>query len=505
MARDNGGIIGVTNNPTSSTATGVWSIESQYQARVGDTWPQRSVFTTKSARFNSGSSDYLTFTPSATPTGSAKTWTYSVWVKMAKENPGYFLAAGSGTQSKFIFGAYGGGDIDILTYEGYVINANTARLFRDPSAWYHVVLACDTTQAVAANGIKLYINGVQETLTFNSQGGENGYTQNTSLRVGTSGEPINIGRDINDSGHWNGYMTEAILVDGQQLAPTSFGVANSDGVWTPIPYTGTFGNNGFKLQFENAAALGTDSSPNGNTFTVNNLTSIDQTTDYPEVNFATANILNVNSGAVGTFTDGNLTIKVANSSGFVFGSSSTIGVSSGKWYCEAKIITVDATMVGVSANVAEDARDNYPPGVQGGAQSVGILVSSGNKYIDDSGTTYGAALSANDILMIALDLDNNNVYFGKNGSWFDGSGNADESNPTSAIAVTAVASTAEGAYFFSFGDGGGSAKGKVSWNFGNAPYTISSGNADGNGYGNFEYAVPSGYYSLNTKNLAEFG
>ena len=162
-------------------------------------------------------------------------------------------------------------------------------------------------------------------------------------------------------------------------------------------------------------------------------------------------------------------------------------------------------MVGVSANVAEDARDNFPPGTQGGAQSVGILVSSGNKYIDDSGTTHGAALSANDILMIALDLDNNNVYFGKNGQWFDGSGNADESNPNSAIAVTAVGSTAEGAYFFSFGDGGGSAKGKVSWNFGNASHAISSGNTDGDGFGNFEYAVPSGYFALNTKNLAEYG
>jgi len=103
---------------------------------------------------------YLTWTPSANPTGSAKTWTFSAWLKFGSENPGMFLSAGSGTQSKFIFGAYGGGDIDILTYAGYVININTARLFRDLNAWYHVVLSCDTTQATNTNGIKLYINGV---------------------------------------------------------------------------------------------------------------------------------------------------------------------------------------------------------------------------------------------------------------------------------------------------------------------------------------------------------
>jgi hypothetical protein len=127
------------------------------------------------------------------------------------------------------------------------------------------------------------------------------------------------------------------------------------------------------------------------------------------------------------------------------------------------------------------------------------------KYINDSGSTHGDAFSANDVLMIALDLDNNNVYFGRNGNWFDGSGNADESSPNSAISLTAAASTTDGFYFFSVGDGGGSAAAAAEWNFGSPMYTISSGNADGEGFGNFEYAVPSGYFSLCTKNLAEYG
>ena len=107
--------------------------------------------------------------------------------------------------------------------------------------------------------------------------------------------------------------------------------------------------------------------------------------------------------------------------------------------------------------------------------------------------------------MIALDLDNNNVYFGRNGNWFDGSGNADESSPNSAISLTAAGSTADGFYFFSVGDGGGSAAAVAEWNFGSPPYSISSGNADANGHGNFEYSVPSGYFALCSKNLAEFG
>ena len=494
----NGGIIGTVNNPTSSTATGVWQQEEQYEAVRDGTWPQRSVFTTKSLRFNGGSSDYLTFTPSATPTGSAKTWTYSVWAKMAKENPGYFLAAGSGTQSKFIFGAYGGGDIDILTYEGYVIAANTARLFRDPSAWYHVVLACDTTQAVAANGIKLYINGVQQTLTFNSISGQNGYTQNTSLRVGTSGEPINIGKDINDSGYWNGYIAESILVDGQQLAPTSFGVANSDGVWTPIIYTGSYGNNGFNLQFENAAALGTDSSPNGNTFTANNLTSIDQSTDYPEVNYATANPLTLSTDA--TLTEGNLAITygTASTRRAVFG---TIAMFNGKWFWETKITATSQTAVEINLGIS----NTMNPALIGNAlvSTNGFSVSyftGGNIKIGTTTAQTGLGnLAVNDVIGCALDLTSNTIQFYKNGSTL-GSAASLSSQTTGELGGgnsggwTPAWSCSSGGQTFTAGV-----------NFGSPSFAISSGNADGNGYGNFEYAVPSGFYAINTANLAEFG
>ena len=455
-----------------------------------------------SLRFNDGSSDDLqkTFGTST----NTDIFTISIWVKRSTLGINNFFVYSTGGNSDDNWFQVGWNTTDKFVISAYnTVWLRTNRLFRDVSAWYHIVIQADSTQATASNRLKLYVNGVEETSFSDDNRGSISSSQTWGWnKTGNTGY---VGSKAGNN-YFDGYMAEVVLLDGNVASPTDFGEFDSDsGIWKPIDVSGlTFGNNGFYLDFEDSSALGNDAAGSNN-FTVNNLTAIDQTTDTCTNNFALANPLNVNASNVGTFAFGNTTVKVANSSGFSFGSSSTIGVSSGKWYCEAKIITVDATMVGVSANVAEDARDNYPPGVQGGAQSVGILVSSGNKYIDDSGTTHGAALSADDILMIALDLDNNNVYFGKDGNWFDGSGNADESSPNSAIAITAAASTQDGAYFFSFGDGGGSSKGKVSWNFGNASHAISSGNTDGNGYGNFEYVVPSGYYSLNTKNLAEYG
>ena len=453
-----------------------------------------------SCRFDSASSADLRISDYSGAGTSRRTRTYSMWIKRSELS--YAVIFGSSGKDHWVFTA--GNKIQINIGSGTDSRRITDMVFRDVSAWYHIVFAYDTTQGTASNRFTMWVNGAVATTSIVS--GKNEVAQNEDANVFINNDTSTIASDEDSASYFDGYMAEWVFVDGQKLDADSFGEYDSDsGIWKPIDVSGiTLGTNGFYLNFQTASDLGIDAG-NDNDFEPTNLTAINQTTDTCTNNFALANPLNVNASNVGTFAFGNTTVKVANSSGFSFGSSSTIGVSSGKWYCEAKIITVDATLVGVSANVAEDARDNYPPGTQGGAQSVGILVSSGNKYIDDSGTTHGAALSANDILMIALDLDNNNVYFGKNGQWFDGSGNADESNPNSAIAVTAVGSTAEGAYFFSFGDGGGSSKGKVSWNFGNASHAISSGNTDGDGFGNFEYAVPSGYFALCTKNLAEYG
>ena len=438
---------------------------------------------------------YLTWTPSTTPTGSAKTWTYSVWVKMAQENPGYFFAAGSGTQSKFIFGAYGGGDIDILTYEGYVINANTARLFRDTNAWYHVVLACDTTQAVPANGIKLYINGVQETLTFNSQGSENGYTQNTSLRIGTSGEAINIGRDINDSGHWKGCMSHINFVDGQQLTPSAFGSTDSTtGEWEiNIDPSVTYGNNGFWILKDGNSV--TDQSGEGNNWTVGGGT-LTKTEDSPSNVFATWNSLQATTSSTYDFVSGNTRVAANDVAQFSLGA--TLAAKTGKYYME--MIWAEHGGYDRWGIMPINASVSSTPHITGIAwdESAANLYMLGNVV---SGS-WGSNMSGSDIIQIALDLDNGAFYLGVNGTW------RNSGDPTSGASRTGAANFSATSLFgedLTFAVGKGNA-GTSSWNanFGNGYFdttAVASAGTNVSGNGIFEYDVPTGYTALSTKGL----
>ena len=451
---------------------------------------------TNSCRFDRASSDDFS---KSTSGGSQRKATFSAWIKR-----------GTTGAEQGIFESHDGSAYFSVYTDGVNLRANNtggtgdyiysnAKL-RDHSAWYHVCIAVDSEQAVAANRFRMYLNGTEVTsfsaTVYPAEDEDMKFNGSGTIKVGDGA-----------ASQWDGYMAEVCWIDGLQLTPTSFGEFNEDTptVFQPIDVSGlTFGTNGFYLDFEDSANLGNDAN-GGTDLTENNIVADNQSTDTPTNNFATANPLNVNSGGVATFAEGNLEVTSPTATGMQFMSSSTIGMTAGKWYCEVKIKTVDSGMVGVSAGASEDARDDYPPGTQGGAESVGILISSGARYIDDGGATHGAATSADGIMMIALDLDNNNVYFGTGGNWFDGSGNADEAAPNSAISVTAVGSTTDGAYFFSVGDGGGSSACKVQWNFGNPPFSISSGNSDANGYGNFEYSVPSGYLRLCTKNLGSDG
>ncbi len=493
----NGGIIGTVNTPTSTTATGVWQQEEQYEAKVTDTWPQRALFTTNSCRFNAPDDAYMHFTPSSS--GSRRIGTFSIWVKLALNTPeGQYLFSGSPnatTETSLLLSIDG----DNLRFNGWTSNSQhmllvTNRKFRDPSAYYHIVVAWDTTQGTASNRVKIYINGVQET-SFSTETYPN---QNTDLNINNSGNKTLIGaRSTANYAFADGYYSEVIMIDGTQLAPTSFGVANSDGVWTPIPYTGTFGTNGFNLQFQNSAALGTDSSPNGNTFTVSNLTSIDQSTDYPVVNYATLNPLNSSSNdshTPPTYSEGNLQSASPSSGGGYVGSS-TIGVTNGKWFWEFKKSGGSATNIyngiGNVIGTAEIAR-NSSVGLYYGNQV--FYRPDGTKQIVTNGSnansSYGASWTTNDIIGIALDLDSstNTITFYKNGA-SQGAINLPVNTDTWFFIAACGTDTVD------------------TWqlNFGSPPYAISSGNADGNGYGNFEYAVPSGYYAINTANLAEFG
>jgi len=440
---------------------------------------------TNSLRFNSGSDDALTKTFSS---GNRKTFTISLWHK--RSNLGglqLFLATNSSNSdaTALEFGIFSD-SIVVSRWSFYNLNTTTA-LFRDVSAWYHIVLSVDTTQATSSNRMRLYVNG-SEVTSFSA----------TSYPTLNEDLPINlaqahyIGKTVYGASNdrlLNGYLSDYYFIDGQQLTPSSFGETDSDtGIWKPKAFSGSYGTNGFYLQFKNSASLGTDSSGNGNTFTVNNLTSIDQTTDTPTNNFAT---LISNFGVrydTQTYSEGNLKV-VGSGNAFEF-SPSSIAPSAGKWYFEAKM----------------ESKTNYPTiGFQETSQArtnnFWVAQTSQGYGLHHDGTLYRnnasegslTGYTTGDIMAVALDLDNGKAYFRKNGTWL---GSADPANGTN----PAFSSIPAGTYYL------GVSNYNSTWgaNFGN-PYYSANSYTDGAGYGNFSYAVPSGYYSLNTKNLATFG
>ena len=457
-----------------------------------------------SCRFNSGSSDSLTITPSSA--SNRKTWTWSSWVKRSVLTSGDQSIFNSHTDAQNQLELYFNSD-DSLYVTNRISNTGanlrTNAKFRDVGAWYHIVLSVDTTQGTDTNRMKLYVNGVQ--VTSFSETGYPGVNTDTAVNN-------NVQHRIGDSNletFFNGYIAEAVLIDGQALAPDQFGEFDEDsGIWKPIDVSGlTFGTNGFYLETkqsgtsQNSSGLGADTSGNDNHFAVNNLTAIDQTTDTCTNNFATLNPLFKQDGV---FSEGNLAYTIA-ASDFDSGVS-TFGASSGKWYFETKIT---ATASGTTRNSVGicDARDgNYiaenefgQPGSAIVGDTVGYTGNSSTAVFKNNSSEYsGTTYTTNDILCCAVDLDNGAVYYRKNGGSFLNSG-----DPTSGSSRTgAVTITTGETYLFGNTAYAGSA---FAINFGSPPYSESGGETDGNGYGNFNQAVPSGYYALNTKNLAEYG
>ena len=441
---------------------------------------------TNSLRFNSGSSDYLNRT-FGSPTNN-KIFTFSFWIKRGDLAREQFFFNGASASQFYI------NNEDKLYYYDQTAGGTykTTQVFRDVSAWYHIVVAEDTTQATAGDRVKIYVNGTQVT-AFDIQTNP---TQNNSSAWNANATAYYIGRyNPSPSGYyWNGYFSETYFIDGQQLTPSSFGETDFDtGIWKPKAYTGTYGTNGFYLQFKNSSSLGTDSSGNGNTFTVNNLTSVDQTTDTPTNNFATANPLDY-SGIAPTLGNGNLSITTAELSDKPF--RTTIAVSKGKWYMEYKCEKSGSdndNHFGLWS--AENSLTSNYVGYQ--LYSWGIFTSDGNKRNNQSSTSYGSAIAQNDIVMIALDKDNGKIWWGKNGTWFNSGNPASGTNEAFSNINTVVG--ADGFVSFCF-----LPQQRFSLNFGNPPYSGGS-YTDSAGFGNFSYSVPSGFYALCTKNLSTQG
>lgn len=393
----------------------------------------------RSLRFNSADSAYLTRTPGSTT--NQKTYTWSGWVKRGTLGAGgcMFGAGSSGTNFCNLIFSSSTDTLSWFTYEGSTsTNLDTTQVFRDVSSWYHIVLAVDTTQATSSNRAKLYVNGVQIT----AFGTATYPAQNTNNVVNTSGVPCGVGAQMSPSAavFFNGYMAEVNFIDGQQLTPSSFGETSATtGVWNPIAYTGTYGTNGFYVNFSDnsnttAATLGKDYSGNGNNYTPNNFSVtagvgndslVDTPTNYGtdtgiggsvRGNYCTLNPLDRGSD-VNTVVNGNLDATWINNNGHSI--RSTISVSSGKWYWEfTNVNNLSCGVIQQQLKIVPSSGSLWPGsdgfGVGG---SFAYRPDNGNKTTNSVGTAYGATFTTTDVIGCALDMDSGKIWWSKNGTW----------------------------------------------------------------------------------------
>ena len=439
----------------------------------------------RSLRFNSADLAHLSRTPASA--GNQKTFTWSSWIKRGKEADIILLCnADGGANNGFYLAIYS----NQLFAETYTTstqwNVKTDRLFRDFSAWYHIVVAVDTTQSTASDRVKIYVNGVQETSfstsNYPSQNYDTLLNNTTFHAIGRAGQ--------NSSNNFDGYLADVHFIDGQALDPSSFGEFDANNVWQPIAYSGTYGTNGFHLDFadnSSAAALGTDTSGNGNDWTVNNISVTagadnDSLRDSPTNgntaddtglggelagNYCTANPVHPTGGTC-VFSEGNLQVSTpTDNNGLHY---CTIGVTSGKWYWESVVTSGLYAVFGIAK--AGHSLASGGAGILGGSPEGWGYYISGRKVTNGVYTLYGDSWTTGDVIGIAFDATAGTLTFYKNGS-------------SQGTAFTGLTS---GPYFPAASDGNTSSSQIIVHNFGQRA---------------FAYTAPSGFKALCTTNLPE--
>ena len=462
-----------------------------------------------SCRFVEADSSMLEITPGSTTDAIRKTWTFSVWFKLGAfgdvsgERRIIFPRADASNYDDLWLQAD-----DTLAYTSYTsgstsISMVTTQTFRDPAAWYHLVVAVDTTIASpAADRVKIYINGTQVT-SFSTET----YPSQDDVTMMNSDSLTRIGNN-DGSDYYDGYFSQLAMVTASQLAATSFGEFDTDSptIWKPKKISGlTFGTNGYFLDFADSADFGNDVSGNGNDWTSSGLDAQDAATDTPSNNFCVMNCLNQRLTYPGTFSQGNCILQA----GGDWGSwSSTLGASKGKWYFEGKRISPGghAGLIGIlsenATNNSTNAGNNFLLGGAAQYQAVAYMSNDGKKYPGSGSydSAWGTSYASGAIISCAFDLDYGKIYFAQNGTW------QVSGDPTSGATGTGSMTNLILGEFFFPGCGPYNANDSFQMNMGGcSAFTVSSANQDANGYGNFEYAVPTGYYALCSKNLAEFG
>ena len=450
---------------------------------------------------------YLTRTPSGA--GSRVKWTYSVWLKRTKlgHQPIWAATTDGNNYDEFYFNSTD--KIQFSTVTSSTQKAiRTTRQFRDTSAWYHIVLIYDTGNSTDTDHAQLWINGVRETSfedTTLLASGANNVQSNWNNTI-----EMKIGRvTTNTAAYFEGYMSHAAFVNDAVVAPTTFGETDStSGIWKfKSPSGVTWGTNGFHLKFENSGNLGLDSSGQSNNFTTNG--NLKQSLDTPSNSQCTLNPNDVmrQSGGIykPTFSNANTTMSADGNYNYqTFGSLSP---ETGKWYWEFKVDVANTTghRLGVFFGTDKTHSGSYYYGTD-----AFYIHQNGQIYYNGSSTTYMASYTANDIISVAMDVTNGNIYMSKNGgasdsTWADGSGNNNQAFPGTSVNGKLSASWITGPatpFFDVYGTGN-----IQSINFGDGFFgttAITSAGSNGNG-SLFEYDVPTGYYALNTKNLNTYG
>ena len=433
-----------------------------------------------SCLFNRADGPNMTKTPGSS--GNLRKWTWSCWVKRGTISNGSqtMFNAGSSSNTQIRFDS----DDTINFYQyssSYTARLATNAKYRDPSAWMHVVAHWDTDNSTAGDRMKLFVNGTEVT----SFAADVNPALNLDSYWNASGTAMYVGDKGDGAEEMDGYLAEVVFIDGQNLAPTSFGEFDEDSpnIWKPIDVSGlTFGTNGFYLDFEDSSNLGNDKN-GGTDLTENNIAATDQMIDTCTNNFCTMNPLTGSaSGYAMAYSQGNLHVDGDQSWSNSMG---TFGVTAGKWYWDIENFTYEHTQVGIASPYI----DWGSAGVQDLTGTTLYYNSAGGEVRKDGSATtadYGT-FGTNDVLGIALNMDDGQITFYKNGSAIV-SNYAISTSITTAVPVIAIS----GDY-------------TIDANFGSPAIAITSGNADANGYGSFEYAVPTNYFSLCTKNLAEYG
>jgi hypothetical protein len=475
--------------PTQTSATGVWTLDDAAAATRNNNWPVAGVPNpiSKSLRFNSADSAYLNRTPASA--SNRKTWTWSGWVKKTGTSISTFISAdpNSGNRAtSFYTRSITDGRLEFEYFDGTTTyNLTCAALLRDPSAYYHLILAVDTTQATNTNRTKIYVNGVQQTLSGTY------VPQNTDMDINNTVRH-NLGRfqnaNVGAGSYLDGYLTEVNFIDGQALTPSSFGMTDPvTGVWEPLKYSGTYGTNGFYLNFKDATStttLGLDYSGNSNTWTTNNFSVTagsgnDSLTDVPTPwivynttgdvggvvrgNYATLNPISTLSASA-TLSNGNLDVTTVSTGDQSI--PSTIGMVSGKYYSEfVWNSSGNSAIFGlIPINMAVSRAPGYEANSVG-YRSDGFLWNAGS-----STSSWGATWTTGDVIGLAFDASTGSLDFYKN-------------NVKQGSTITGLTTSP---YFFAIGEDRSAQSIVATANFGQRP---------------FAYTPPSGFLSLCTTNL----